>query len=60
MLKSTLCDYIDAYVLNKETISVTNTAEAGNAVSNNDKKVIFKSCAPYTDCIGRNKQCTSR
>ena len=41
MLKSSLCDYIDAYVLNKETISVTNTAGAGNTTNNNNKKVIF-------------------
>ena len=51
MLKSSLCDYSDAYILVKGTISVNNTAAAGAAVNNNDKKVIFKHCAPFTNCI---------
>ena len=51
MLKSSLCDYSDAYILVKETISVNNTAAAGGVVNNNDKKVIFKNCAPFTNCI---------
>ena len=51
MLKSSLCDYSDAYVLVKGTISVNNTAAAGPAVNNNDKKVIFKNCDPFTNCI---------
>ena len=52
MLKSSLCDYSDAYILVKGTISVNNTAAAGAAVNNNNnKKVIFKNCAPFTNCI---------
>ena len=51
MLKSCLCDYSDAYILVKGTISVNNTAAAGAAVNNDDKKVIFKNCAPFTNCI---------
>ena len=51
MLKSCLCDYSDAYILVKGTISVNNTAAAGAAVNNNNKKVIFKNCAPFTSCI---------
>ena len=51
MLKSSLCDYSDAYILVKGTISVDNTAPAGAAVNNNDEKVIFKNCAPFTNCI---------
>ena len=51
MLKSSLCDYSDAYILVKGTISVNNTAAQGAAVNNNDKKVIFKNCAPFTNCI---------
>ena len=53
MLKSSLCDYSDAYILAKGNISVNNTAAAGAAVNNNDKKVIFKSCAPFTNCISK-------
>ena len=51
MLKSSLCDYSDAYILVKGTISVTNTAVAGVAANNINKKVIFKNCAPFTNCI---------
>ena len=41
MLRSSLCDYSDAYVLVKGTIIVTNTGTA--AVANNrNSKVIFK------------------
>ena len=41
MLKSSLCDYSDAYILVKGTISVTDTA-TGDAINNNNRKVIFK------------------
>ena len=51
MLKSSLCDYSDAYNFVKGTISVNNTAAGGAAVNNGDKKVIFKNCAPFTNCI---------
>ena len=51
MLKSSLCDYSDAYILVKGTISVNNTAAAGATVNNINKKVIFKNCAPFTNCI---------
>ena len=51
MLKSSLCDYSDAYILAKETISVNNTAAQGAAANNTNKKVIFKNCAPFTNCI---------
>ena len=51
MLKSSLCDYSDAYILVKGTISVNNTAVAGAAVNNTNKKVIFKNCAPFTNCM---------
>ena len=51
MVRSNLCDYSDAYILLKGTITVTNTAAAGVAVNNTNKKVIFKNYAPFTDCI---------
>ena len=51
MLKSSLCDYSDAYILVKGTITVNNTADAGAAANDNNKKVIFKNCAPFTKCI---------
>ena len=51
MLKSSLCDYSDAYILVKGTFSVNNTAAQGAAPNNTNKKVIFKNCAPFTNCI---------
>ena len=51
MLKSSLCDYSDAYILVKGTISANNTAAAGADANNANRKVIFKNCAPFTNCI---------
>ena len=50
MLKSSLCGYSDAYILVKGTITVNNTAAQGAAANNTNKKVIFKNCAPFTNC----------
>ena len=44
MLKSSLCDYSDAYILVKGTISANN-------INIKNKEVIFKNCAPFTNCI---------
>ena len=38
MLKYSLCDYSDAYILVKGTISANNTAVAGAAANNTNKK----------------------
>ena len=51
LLKCSLCDYSDAYIHVKGTITVNSTAPEGAAVNNNNKKVIFKNCAPFTNCI---------
>ena len=39
MLKSSLCDYSDAYILVKGNITVNNTAAAGANANNTVKKV---------------------
>ena len=51
MLKSSLCDYSDAYILVKGKITADNTAAAHADANNTNKKLIFKNCAPFTDCI---------
>ena len=51
MLRSSLCDYNDAYILAKGNITVNNTAGAGAATNNTNKNVVFKHCAPYANCI---------
>ena len=51
ILKSSLCDYSDAYILVTGTITVNNTAAEDADANNTNKKVIFKTCAPFTNCI---------
>ena len=58
MLKSSLCDYSDAYILVKATITVPNTAAADPVANKVNKKVIFKNCATLINYISKinNKQ----
>ena len=55
MLKSRFCDYSDAYILAKGTITVKNKAAQSQSNDAANKKLIFKNCAPFTDCISRIK-----
>ena len=48
MVRSYLCDYSDAYIYVKGTITVPNTGTA-TAPNNGNTKVIFKNCAPFTN-----------
>ena len=50
MLRSSLCDYSDAYILVSATITVPNT-EATGAAANNRINMIIKNCTPFTNCI---------
>ena len=50
MISSSSSDYSDAYVLFKGTITVENIGTAA-VPYNINKKVIFKNCTPFTDCI---------
>ena len=50
MLKSRLCDYSDACIAVKGTITVPNNRIAA-ATNNRIKEVVFKNCVPFTDCI---------
>ena len=52
MLISSLYDYSDAYILVKRNATVNNTAADG-AANNTNEKVIFKNCAPFTNCISK-------
>ena len=51
MLKSSLCDYSDAYILVKGTITVANIEGAATAANSANKKATFRNCKPFTDCI---------
>ena len=48
MLKSDLCGYSDAYIVAKGDITVTNPANDAY-----DKKLAFKSNAPFVSCISK-------
>ena len=53
ILKSSLCDYRDAYVLVQRTITITGAGAdaAARQADERDKGVAFKNCAPFTNCI---------
>ena len=53
MLKSSLCDYSDAYILvkGKITISGAGNDAAARQADERDKDVAFKNCAPFIKCI---------
>ena len=55
MLRSSLCDYADAYILVKGTITITGAGDddAAKRLDERNKGVIFKNCAPFTKCISR-------
>ena len=53
MLRSSLCDYSDSYILVKGNITVNKTAVAGAAANNTNKKAIFENCAPFTNYISK-------
>ena len=53
MLKSSLCDYSDAYILVKGTITIAGAGAdaAARQADERNKAVIFKNCAPFINCI---------
>ena len=53
MLKSSLCDYSDAYILVKGTTTIARAGvdAAARQTDERDKGVAFKNCAPFTNCI---------
>ena len=52
MLKSSSCDYIDAYILVKRRITITGSGAgaAARRADERDKGVILKNCAPFINC----------
>ena len=53
MLKSSLCDYSDAYIHVKGKITITGEGEneAAKHADERDKDVALKICAPFTICL---------
>ena len=56
MLRSSLCNYADAYILVKGNITYNNTAADGVAANNAAKKLIFKNFAPFTNCRSKTNK----
>ena len=55
MLRSNLCDYADAYILVKGTVTITGAGDddAAKRLDKRNTGVIFKNCAPLSKCISR-------
>ena len=56
MVKSSLCDYCDVYILViRGTITVVGVGAtaAARQTGRNDKQVILQNCALFTDCISK-------
>ena len=53
MLRSSLCDYSDAYILVNGTITITGAGndDAARRLVEVNKRVIFRNCAPFANCI---------
>ena len=53
MLRSSLCDYSDVYVPVSGAITIAGAGDndAARRLNGRNKGVIFKNCAPFTDCI---------
>ena len=53
MLRSSLCNYSDAYILvsGTTTISGKGADDAAKKLDEIHKRVLFKTCAPFTACI---------
>ena len=54
-MRSNICDYADAYILVKGTITITGAGEDATAkrLDERNKGVIFQICEPFTKCISR-------
>ena len=48
-----LCDYNDAYILFSRTITITGAGanDAAKQLDERNKRVTFKNCVEFTDCI---------
>ena len=55
MLRSNLCDYADAYILVKETITITSAGndDVAKRADERDKGATFRNCAPFAKFISR-------
>ena len=50
ILRFSLCDYSDAYILVKRSITINNTAADDANANNTNKKIVFKTYVPFFNC----------
>ena len=50
ILKPSLCDHSDGYIIVSGTVTLPELAAGGG---NHAIEVVFKNCAPFTDCISK-------
>ena len=53
MIRLNLCYFTDAYIHAKTTITLPNTEAAAAPVNNANKKVVFKNCTLFINCVSR-------
>ena len=55
MVRSNLCDYVDAYILFSGRITITGAEHdhAARQADERDRGVTFKNCVPFTKWISR-------
>ena len=55
MLRSSLCDHSDVYILLKGTRTIAGAAadEVAQRPNKGNKQVSFKDCVPFTNCISK-------
>ena len=53
MLKLSLFDYSDRFIVANGTVTIdgARTDDNGEGLDGRNKRVIFKNCVPFTDCI---------
>ena len=55
VLKTSLCDNSDAYILVTETVTIDGAGadDAAKRLDERNKRVILRNCAPFTDCLSK-------
>ena len=55
IIRSSLCDYADAYIRFQRTIAITGAGDdaAARRADERNKGVIFQNCVPFIKCISK-------
>ena len=53
MFHSDLCDFSDAYIIFKGTITVYAKRGANRSIDTHNRKLVLRKCAPFTSCLSK-------